>query len=278
MRARARRRCSSLAGAARRGRPRRAPGEARRTRARRWARRSPSASGPTTSAKAAQGRRGRVRRDEAARRRDDDVDAGLRGLADQRRRRRQAGRGLRRDVRGDRARAGHLEAHGGVFDITVGAFKGLWKFDEDMDGTLPDPAEVKKRLALDRLQGHRARQEEAARCSSRRRACRSRSAGSRRATRSTSASSCCASSGFTDFMMQAGGDMYVAGKKGNGPVGRRHPRSARPDGRDVRARADRGPLVLDVAATTSAASSRTASATTTSSIRGPASRRTRRAR
>ncbi len=30
----------------------------------------------------------------------------------------------------------------GVFDITVGAFKGLWKFDQDMDGTLPEPAEV----------------------------------------------------------------------------------------------------------------------------------------
>jgi len=36
----------------------------------------------------------------------------------------------------------------GVFDITVQAFHGLWKFDEDMDGTLPDPADVKKRLAL----------------------------------------------------------------------------------------------------------------------------------
>ncbi len=37
---------------------------------------------------------------------------------------------------------------GGVFDITVGAFKGLWKFDQDMDGSLPAPADVKKRLAL----------------------------------------------------------------------------------------------------------------------------------
>ena len=36
---------------------------------------------------------------------------------------------------------------GGVFDITVEAFRGLWKFDEDMDYTLPDPADVKKRLA-----------------------------------------------------------------------------------------------------------------------------------
>jgi thiamine biosynthesis lipoprotein ApbE len=35
-----------------------------------------------------------------------------------------------------------------VFDITVGAYGGLWKFDEDMDGTLPDPAEVPKRKKL----------------------------------------------------------------------------------------------------------------------------------
>ncbi len=37
---------------------------------------------------------------------------------------------------------------GGVFDITVGAFAGLWKFDEEMDGTIPERAEVKARLAL----------------------------------------------------------------------------------------------------------------------------------
>jgi thiamine biosynthesis lipoprotein len=36
----------------------------------------------------------------------------------------------------------------GIFDITVQAFHGLWKFDEDMDNSLPDQAEVKKRLAL----------------------------------------------------------------------------------------------------------------------------------
>jgi thiamine biosynthesis lipoprotein len=36
----------------------------------------------------------------------------------------------------------------GVFDITVGAFKGLWKFDQDMDGTLPAPADVQRRLRL----------------------------------------------------------------------------------------------------------------------------------
>ena len=36
----------------------------------------------------------------------------------------------------------------GVFDITIGAFKGLWKFDHDNDGTLPDAASIKKQLPL----------------------------------------------------------------------------------------------------------------------------------
>jgi len=118
----------------------------------------------------------------------------------------------------------------GVFDITVGAFKGLWKFDQDMDGTLPDPADVKKRLALVGYQnvvldpakhtvflkkkgmsitlGGIAKGYAVDRCVELLR-----------------------KQGFTSFMVQAGGDMYVAGKKGADPwvVGIRDPRSA--DGR-----------------------------------------------
>ncbi len=37
---------------------------------------------------------------------------------------------------------------GGAFDITFYALKGLWKFDEDLEKKLPDPAEVKQRLPL----------------------------------------------------------------------------------------------------------------------------------
>jgi thiamine biosynthesis lipoprotein len=76
----------------------------------------------------------------------------------------------------------------GLFDISVEAFKGLWKFDEDMDGTLPDPADVKKRLALVNWKDIVLDPKQ-------------HSVVLRR-------------KGFTDFMMQAGGDMYVAGKKG----------------------------------------------------------------
>jgi len=114
---------------------------------------------------------------------------------------------------------------GGVFDITVGAFKGLWKFDEDMDGTLPEPAEVKKRLkaigykdlVLDKKK-HTVYL---------RRKGMSITLGG--IAKGYAVDKCVAllkAAGFTDFMVQAGGDMYIAGKKGTEPwiVGIRDPR------------------------------------------------------
>ena len=44
--------------------------------------------------------------------------------------------------------AGISESTGGKFDITFGALSGLWRFDEDMDGSIPDRAEVEARLPL----------------------------------------------------------------------------------------------------------------------------------
>jgi thiamine biosynthesis lipoprotein len=37
---------------------------------------------------------------------------------------------------------------GGAFDISFYALKGLWRFDDDLSPTLPDPAEIKRRLPL----------------------------------------------------------------------------------------------------------------------------------
>src|SRR5215831_17787675 len=36
----------------------------------------------------------------------------------------------------------------GAFDITVGSFSGVWKFDEDNDGTIPPPELVAERKKL----------------------------------------------------------------------------------------------------------------------------------
>jgi thiamine biosynthesis lipoprotein len=114
---------------------------------------------------------------------------------------------------------------GGLFDITVGGFHGLWKFDEDMDGSLPAPAEVKKRLALINykdviVDAHRhtvflRKKGELITLGG--------------IAKGYSVDKCVEllhERGFVDFIMQAGGDMYVAGKKGADPwvVGIRDPR------------------------------------------------------
>ena len=118
----------------------------------------------------------------------------------------------------------------GVFDITVGAFKGLWKFDQDMDGTLPDPAEVKKRLAMIGYQHvvlDRARRT----VFLRKKGMSITLGGIAKGYAVDRSADLLRKLGFKSFMMQAGGDMYVAGKKGADPwvVGIRDPRS--PDGR-----------------------------------------------
>lgn len=101
----------------------------------------------------------------------------------------------------------------GVFDITVGAFKGLWKFDEDMDGSLPDPAAVKQRLALvgwkDVVLDPRQRS-----VFLRRKGMAITLGGIAKGYAVDKCVAILRARGFANFMMQAGGDMYIAGKKG----------------------------------------------------------------
>jgi thiamine biosynthesis lipoprotein len=118
----------------------------------------------------------------------------------------------------------------GVFDITVGAFRGLWKFDQDMDGTLPAPAQVKKRLAL---VGYRHLVLDRARRTVflKKKGMSITLGGIAKGYAVDRCAELLRKLGHANFMMQAGGDMYIAGKKGNDPwvVGIRDPRS--PDGR-----------------------------------------------
>jgi len=104
----------------------------------------------------------------------------------------------------------------GLFDITVEAFKGVWKFDEDMDHTLPDPAEVTRRLALvnwkDVVVDRRQRS-----VFLRRKGMAITLGGIAKGYAVDKCAQLLRGRGFTSFMMQAGGDMYVAGKKGNEP-------------------------------------------------------------
>jgi thiamine biosynthesis lipoprotein len=115
----------------------------------------------------------------------------------------------------------------GIFDITVGAFRGLWKFDQDMDGTLPDPAEVKKRLSLI---GYRDLVLDAKKKSVflRRKGMSITLGGIAKGYAVDKCVKLLHELGFVSFMVQAGGDMYISGKKGDKPwiVGIRDPRGA----------------------------------------------------
>ncbi|HEX8110932.1 MAG TPA: FAD:protein FMN transferase [Kofleriaceae bacterium] len=113
----------------------------------------------------------------------------------------------------------------GVFDITIEAFRGVWKFDQDMDGSLPDPAEVKKRLALVNWKDIALDPRQHS-VFLRRKGMAITLGGIAKGYAVDRCVAILRARGFTDFMMQAGGDMYIAGRKGNEPwvVGIRDPR------------------------------------------------------
>ena len=133
----------------------------------------------------------------------------------------------------------------GIFDITVGAFKGLWKFDQDMDGTLPDPADVKKRLSV--IGWKHVKLDSKAKTVFLDKKGMSITLGG--IAKGYAVDKCVAllqREGFVNFMVQAGGDMYVAGKKGADPwmVGIRDPRG--PEGSMFALAPIDRPLVLDL--------------------------------
>jgi thiamine biosynthesis lipoprotein len=113
----------------------------------------------------------------------------------------------------------------GIFDITVGAFKGLWKFDQDMDYTLPDPADVKKRLAVIGWK-HLKLDKKAKTVFLDKKGMSITLGGIAKGYAVDKCVEILQKLGFVNFMVQAGGDMYVAGKKGADPwvVGIRDPR------------------------------------------------------
>ncbi len=114
----------------------------------------------------------------------------------------------------------------GAFDITVGAFKGLWKFDEDNDGSLPRRADVLARLPL---VDYRGLVLDASRRTARlARAGQSITLGGiAKGLIVDRAVAKLRASGLTDFLVQAGGDMYAAGRRGDRPwrVGIQDPRA-----------------------------------------------------
>jgi FAD:protein FMN transferase len=117
---------------------------------------------------------------------------------------------------------------GGAFDITVGAYRGLWKFDQDLDGTLPEPAEVEARR---RLTGYRDLVVDSKHhtVKLRRKGMAITLGGIAKGYAVDRAAAILRDRGMKDFIVQAGGDLFVSGTKGSQKwrVGIRDPRGAR---------------------------------------------------
>lgn len=114
----------------------------------------------------------------------------------------------------------------GTFDITFYALSGLWKFDaQDQDNTVPDMAEVRKRLPLINYRDLVV-DERAGTAFLTRKGMRVNLGGIGKGFAVDRAREIFRTHGLRDFMIQAGGDLYVSGKKGDRPwrLGIRDPR------------------------------------------------------
>ena len=115
---------------------------------------------------------------------------------------------------------------GGRFDVTFAALSGLWKFDtQNKDNTVPEKREIQKRLPFINykkliVDGH------ANTAFLERKGMSVNLGGIGKGYAVDRAVAIFRRHGLADFMIQAGGDMYVAGKRGDRPwrVGIRDPR------------------------------------------------------
>ncbi len=113
----------------------------------------------------------------------------------------------------------------GAFDITFAAMKGLWKFDEDLEKKLPPPAEIARRRRLINWRDVVV-DAKATTVKLRRPGMRLGLGGIAKGYAVDRCAAVLRGEGLTDFMVQAGGDLFVAGSKGptNWMVGVRDPR------------------------------------------------------
>jgi thiamine biosynthesis lipoprotein len=114
---------------------------------------------------------------------------------------------------------------GGMFDVTFGALSGLWKFDHDQDNSIPDAVSIRERLPLidyrDLVLDARDRT-----AFLRRKGMRVNLGGIGKGYAVDRAAAMLRERGVRDFMIQAGGDLYVSGRRGDRPwrLGIRDPR------------------------------------------------------
>jgi thiamine biosynthesis lipoprotein len=117
---------------------------------------------------------------------------------------------------------------GGAFDITFYALKGLWKFDEDREAKLPDPKEVRRRIAL--IDWRKVKLDEKKRTVFlQKKGMRINLGGIAKGYAVDRAAAVIRAAGFHDSIVQAGGDLMLSGSKSGRPwqAGIRDPRAER---------------------------------------------------
>jgi thiamine biosynthesis lipoprotein len=102
----------------------------------------------------------------------------------------------------------------GRFDVTFGALSDLWKFDHDQDNTVPDPREVQKRLPLVNYRDLEV-DERRGTAMLKRKGMRANLGGIGKGYAVDRAVALLRERGLRDFMVQAGGDLYVGGRRGD---------------------------------------------------------------
>ena len=113
----------------------------------------------------------------------------------------------------------------GAFDITFAAMHGLWKFDEDMDKSIPAPEAIAQRRKLINWRDVVVNAK-AGTVKLRRAGMRMGLGGIAKGYAVDRCAVVLRAAGLQNFMVQAGGDLFVAGRKGtvNWMVGVRDPR------------------------------------------------------
>lgn len=114
---------------------------------------------------------------------------------------------------------------GGAFDVTFGALSGLWKFDHDQDNTIPSHDAIAARLGL---VDYRALEIDSQTGTAflKKAGMRVHLGGIGKGYAVDRAAAILRSRGLDNFLIQSGGDLYVAGRRDGRPwrVGIRDPR------------------------------------------------------
>ncbi len=105
---------------------------------------------------------------------------------------------------------------GGKFDITFSALADIWKFDHDQDNTVPDRRAIEARLPF--VDYRLVQLDRAARTAYiSKPGARVHLGGIGKGYAVDRAAAILRERGFRDFLIQSGGDLYVAGRNGNVP-------------------------------------------------------------